>query len=206
MQDSIVNKNNEVNSITTKVVVIGASTGGPQALLKIFEDLPSVISVPIVVAQHMISEFLPQFVNSLSNDDINLKFELGEQNKALEAGRIYIAPGGSNMTVKIDNNGTKRLEISPSTAVLRPSIDMLMTSVANTYGANSLGIILSGMGKDGLEGMRAIKTAGGETITQDKDSSVVYGMAQAVNDQNLADFILPLPSIAGAIFRWSNTK
>jgi two-component system chemotaxis response regulator CheB len=184
-----------------KAVVIGSSTGGPSALREIFEALPDQISFPIVVAQHMMSEFLPDFVKGLDRD-IKLKVELGEQAMPVKLGNIYIAPGDTNMKVVDDGFGTKRLLLTPSIAILRPSVDILMASVATAYRAGCLGIILTGMGTDGLEGMRAIKAVGGKTIIQDKATSVVYGMAQSVNDEHLADSILALSDIAQAIVNW----
>ncbi len=202
MPPSITTKSpNNIPDNTAKAVVIGSSTGGPNALREIFKALPDQVSFPIIVAQHMMPEFLPEFVKAL-NRDIKLNVELGEQAMRVKLGNIYIAPGDSNMKVIDDGFGTKRLLLIPSKAILRPSVDILMASVATYYGTGCLGIILTGMGNDGLEGMRAIKAVGGKTIVQDEATSVVYGMAQAVNDENLADFISPLSDIAQEIIKW----
>jgi two-component system chemotaxis response regulator CheB len=192
-------------TLITRVVVIGSSTGGPQALREIFETLPDDLSISVIVAQHMLSEFVPEFVNSLSKN-IRMKIELGQQNTVLEPGVIYVAPGGSNTRAGIDSLGRRCLNVVPSTAILSPSVDILMASVATVYGIGCLGIILTGMGSDGLEGMRAIKAVGGKTVVQDKATSAVYGMAQSVNDEHLADLILPLSEISNEIISWSLAK
>jgi two-component system, chemotaxis family, protein-glutamate methylesterase/glutaminase len=189
---------------TSNVIVIGASTGGPSALLQILQGLPKVLSVPVLVAQHMPPEFVPEFVQSLAHDT-GLAIELGGQNATIEDGHIYVAPGDRDMKIVRDPLTTCRILLVPPSAFLKPSIDVLMTSVASVYGTSCLGVILSGMGVDGLEGMRAIKAAGGKTIIQDEATSAVYGMGQAVNNEHLADNILPLSAIASAIQTWSDS-
>jgi two-component system chemotaxis response regulator CheB len=188
--------------VSNKVVIIGSSTGGPQALIDIFRSLPADLPIPVVVAQHMLPKFIAPFVNSV-NKAVELPAYQGSEGLAIQPGGIYISPADSNMKLLRMPDGGVRVSIVPATMLLKPSVDILMTSAAAVYGEGCLGIILTGMGKDGLEGMRAIKASGGSTIIQDKSSSVVYGMAQAVFDEHLADKVLPLPSIASAIIEWS---
>jgi two-component system, chemotaxis family, protein-glutamate methylesterase/glutaminase len=185
-----------------KAVVIGASTGGPSAIMEILRELPNTLHVPVFVGQHMPAEFVPGFVNGLSRD-AHIPVEMASQNEVAGDGRIYVAPGDSDMKVIRDPLGKIHMLLVPPSTTLTPSIDVLMASVATVYGTGTLGIILTGMGVDGLEGMRAIKAVGGKTIVQDEATSAVYGMAQAVDNEHLADIILPLPAIAGAIAGWS---
>ena len=185
-----------------KAVVIGASTGGPSALSEILRELPETLGVPVFVAQHMPPEFVPGFVDGLSRD-AKLPVEMASQNEVAGGGRIYVAPGDSDMKLVRDPLGKTHMLLVPPSTTLTPSIDTLMASVATVFGTGTLGIILTGMGVDGLEGMRAIKAVGGKTIVQDEATSAVYGMAQAVDNEHLADIVLPLPAIAGAIAGWS---
>jgi two-component system chemotaxis response regulator CheB len=183
-------------------VVIGASTGGPQALGEILRSLPDNVTTPIFVAQHLPPAFVLEFIASVA-PALRMKIEIGTQNGAVSDGTIYVAPGDNDMKIMHDGAGIRHLIMVPASGMLKPSIDILMASAATEYGAGCLGIILTGMGVDGLEGMRAIKSVGGKTIVQDEATSAVYGMAQAVNKEHLADNVLPLPDIGGAIVEWS---
>lgn len=186
----------------TKAVVIGASTGGPSAIMEILRELPDTLEVPVFVAQHMPAEFVSGFVNGLSRD-AQIPVEMASQNEVAGDGHIYVAPGDNDMKLVRDPLGKIHTLLVPPSTTLTPSIDILMASVATVYGTGTLGIILTGMGVDGLEGMRAIKAVGGKTIVQDEATSAVYGMAQAVDNEHLADIILPLSAISGAIAGWS---
>ena len=175
------------------VVVIGASTGGPAALETLLPEFPAEFPYPIVVAQHLPRVFAKSFTDRL-RQHCSLPVVLAEQNTKLATG-IYIAPGGSTTTIN-----TKRdqptLEVEEDSHDLEtPSVSKLMASAAATYRDKTIGVILTGMGKDGLTGMEKIKESGGTTIVQDKSTSAVYGMGQAVVQKGLADAILPLPRI-----------
>lgn len=189
--------------IAPRVVVIGASTGGPSALAQILKQLPEKIPIPIFVAQHMPEEFLPDFVKGLRKEACD-NIHLATQNQRIEAGHIYISPSDRDALVIIDPLGDYHVILVDAYSDLRPSIDRLMASVATVYGAGCLGIILTGMGTDGLEGMRAIKAMGGRTVVQDKATSAVYGMAHAVESEQLADAVLPLSEIANRIIEWGS--
>jgi two-component system, chemotaxis family, protein-glutamate methylesterase/glutaminase len=190
------------NSLPEKAIVIGASTGGPSALLEILRILPGDLTVPVFIGQHMPPDFVPDFVQSLSRD-VLLPITIATPHEPPLHGHIYVAPGDQDLKVARGPLETPRLLLVPASTSLTPSIDVLMASVATVYGRGTLGIILTGMGVDGLEGMRAIKAAGGRTIVQDEATSAVYGMAQAVDNERLADAILPPPAIANAIASWS---
>jgi two-component system chemotaxis response regulator CheB len=152
----------------------------------------------------MSPDIIPEFVHSLSQG-VSLTVQLASQNEVIINNHIYVAPGDMDTRLILDPLGNSRILLFPPTTTLTPSIDVLMASAATVYGTHSLGIILTGMGVDGLEGMRAIKAVGGMTIVQDEATSAVYGMAQAVNNEHLADVVLPLQAIAEAIASWSTT-
>jgi two-component system chemotaxis response regulator CheB len=184
-----------------KAVVLGASTGGPAAIPSILKALPSDLGAPIFVAQHMPGEFMEEFVHGLSRNSL-VPVKLAAENEEVYSGQVYVGPGDYDMKLVRDPLGKVRVLLMPPYGTLRPSIDVLMSSVATVFGLGTLGVILTGMGVDGLEGMRAIKAVGGKTIVQDKATSVVYGMAQAVDKEHLADAVLPLSVIPGSIVNW----
>ncbi len=180
------------------VAVIGSSTGGPVALEQLLPLLPKNLPYPVIVAQHLPA----QFVNSLTDrlaKHCKLLVETAVDGDKLDPGTIYFAPGGANTEVVRSNTGQMMLSVTPSTEILTPSVDKLMISAAKMYGGATLGIILTGMGEDGLKGMKAIKEAGGHTIVQDEQSSVVYGMGRVVAEHGLADNLVPLGQIAEKI-------
>jgi two-component system chemotaxis response regulator CheB len=190
-----------LDSVAHRLVAIGASTGGPSALTQLLTALPGDQFVPIVVAQHMLEQLLPQFENHLA-DSLSQSVRLATDNTIIKNGVIYILPAECDTKIMRDSLGNPRFFNVPSSFTLRPSIDALMESAATVFASNCLGIILTGMGRDGLEGMRAIKELGGATIVQNEATSAVYGMAQAVENEHLADRILPLSDIPNAIYEW----
>jgi len=146
----------------------------------------------------------PKFTKSLAdrlNDLSEIKVKEAEHNDIVEAGTVYLAPGGYHMTVRKKSFISQVIEISenPSNTLHRPSVDVMMTSVVETYGRKTLGVIMTGMGKDGLEAIKLLKSTGGYSIAQDEDSCVVYGMPKAIVDANLADEIISLQRIAETI-------
>ena len=181
------------------IITIGCSTGGPMALQQIIPAIPPSIPSPIIIAQHMPETFtasLAERLNSLSK--INVKE--AEDNEPVEIGTVYIAPGGKHLLVK--RNGAKaiiNLSTEPEDNLYKPSIDIMMNSIAESYGKYSLGVILTGMGQDGLEGVRTIKEKGGVIIAQDEDSCVVYGMPKVIIEAGLSDHISPLDNVANEI-------
>ncbi|MBN1755393.1 hypothetical protein JW877_04170 [bacterium] len=178
-----------------RMIILGASTGGPQGISFILKNIPKLGSNNLIVALHMPQKFLLSFTRRLKKDT-GLDIRMAEDGMEIYGGMIMVAPGdysivfdkrNSLITIK-KYNGTQ----SPG---LHPSIDLLMSSAATLYGNRTLGIILSGMGKDGVEGMRAIHQSGGFTIAQDRNTSVVYGMPRAVKSEGFLNMVLGLPDI-----------
>ena len=183
------------------VVAIGASTGGPNALTELIPQLPADFPVPIVIVQHM-----PPLFTRLLSERLNTlaRLEVGEgaEGQKLQPGQVWIAPGGHHMTVA--RKGTEfvlGLNHDPQENSCRPAVDVLFRSVAQTYGANVLAVVLTGMGADGTRGSFDIRKAGGEVIVQDEASSVVWGMPGSVVAARLTDRIYPLDSIGPEVVR-----
>lgn len=183
------------------VVAIGASTGGPNALADVFAALPADFPVPIVVVQHMPPVFTQALAERLSRIS-NIPTCEANSGTELEPGRAWVAPGDHHLTIVRDGTcvRTKICQGSHENAC-RPSVDPLLRSVADIYGPNSLAVILTGMGQDGLRGCEVIRQAGGQILVQDEATSVVWGMPGVVARAGLADRVLPLSMIAGEIVR-----
>jgi two-component system chemotaxis response regulator CheB len=174
------------------LVAIGASTGGPNALTDLIEQIPAGFPVPILIVQHMPPLFTRLLAERLTSKGRVVVTEAVEGDEVV-SGRAWIAPGGYHMAVVA--NGDKkfiRLNQDPPENSVRPAVDVLFRSVAQHYGKNSLGVVMTGMGYDGLKGSESIRGAGGQVIVQDEASSVVWGMAGSVAQAGLADKILPL--------------
>ncbi len=181
-----------------KGVAIGASTGGPSAIETILRSLPGDFPSPIFVTQHMPDAFIKLFAERL-NKLSQLNVVKAEDGMRAEPSHVYIAPGNSHLTVKrVLKDVVIQLSKTPNT-LYRPSVDVMMESVGEVFRSNSVGIILTGMGNDGVRGAKAIKEKGGIIIAQDEKTSVVFGMPRAVIEENLADKILPLEKIPEAI-------
>lgn len=180
--------------VEDKIIVVGASTGGPQTLELVLPSLPSDFSIPILIVQHMPNRFFSESLSRHLNKNCLLKVNVASDNETISAPTVYLAPGGSHL--RVENRTIFLTKVSPDT--LSPSIDMAMQSIAKVYQENSIGIILSGIGDDGLEGMRSIKKAGGRTIVQD-ESALIFGMPKVVIDAGLADKVLPAEEIGRAI-------
>ena len=184
------------------IVAIGASTGGPPALQAIIPRLPKNLPVPVMVVQHM----PPTFTKSLA-DRLNALSQItvkeAEDGEPLNAGTAYIAPGSQHMTVS-RASASFRIGLSdePSDTLHRPAVDVMMHSVANVYNSKALGVILTGMGHDGLEGLKALKLRGGKVLAQNEESCVVYGMPRSVVENNLADKVVHIDKMANEIMAW----
>ena len=182
------------------VVAIAASTGGPKALMAILTALPSSIRVPILIVQHMPPMFTAQLAASLARHS-EISICEGADGQILASGTAYIAPGGYHMGITRTSNGqvAVRIHDSPLENACRPAADVLFRDVAAVYGENSLAVVLTGMGRDGLAGARVIVAAGGNVIAQDSATSVVWSMPGHVATTGLACAVLPLLHIGSHI-------
>ncbi len=186
---------------TVRVVVIGASTGGPNALTEIFSRLPADFPVPILIVQHMPPMFTRLLAERLSAES-QVRVEEGASGTVVQPGRAWLAPGDHHMIVVRDGLQYRLLlHKDPPENSCRPAVDVLMRSSAQAYGADQLAVILTGMGQDGLRGCEAIREVGGKVIAQDEATSVVWGMPGFVARAGLADKVLPLPQVADEILR-----
>ncbi len=183
---------------TEKVVVVGASTGGTEALKVFLESMPQ-DSPGIVIVQHMPEKFTSAFASRLDGIcDITVKE--AASNDTVIRGRALIAPGNQHVLLK--RSGARyfvEVKEGPLVSRHRPSVDVLFRSAARYAGSNALGVIMTGMGDDGAQGMKEMKDAGAFNIAQDEKTSVVFGMPQEAIKRNCVDKVLPLESIAGYV-------
>ena len=177
-------------------VVIGSSTGGPSALNQVLPALPGDISAGILVVQHMPPGFTRSLAARLAEASA-IAVKEAEAGDRLADGVALVAPGGHHMSVSDD--GEVVLSTDPPRNGVRPSVDTTMESAARVYGDRLVGVVLTGMGKDGAAGMAAIKAAGGRTIAEHESTCVIYGMPKAVIEQGLADVVVPIQEVADAI-------
>lgn len=177
-------------------VAIGVSTGGPPVVQKLLSELPADFPTPILIAQHMPKEFTATFAHRLDSlTQIRVKEAI--HGDVLEPGTAYIGKGGKHLTVQ--RKGAKvyiNLTREPADLLYHPSADVLFKSVAETYGGMTLGLILTGMGKDGVIGLAELKQRGGRILAQDEASCVVYGMPKAAVDAGLASAVMDVQSIS----------
>ena len=182
-----------------KLVVIGTSTGGPQALQSVVTRLPGNLPCGVVIVQHMPAGFtksLAERLNSISE----IAVKEAEHDEIIKPGQVYIAPGDYHLRIVPAGGGERKIVLSqePRVGNLRPTVNYMFDS-ASQFGRDLVSVIMTGMGSDGCEGMKKIKATGGYSIAQDENSCVVYGMPKAVVDAGLADEIRPLNKIAEAI-------
>jgi len=184
-----------------QVLAIGSSTGGPQALFALFRELKGKLDVPVLITQHMPKTFTTILAEHLRRI-VGGTCEEAKDGEALKAGRIYIAPGYYHMTVVAQ--GTERLirlNQEPPENFCRPAVDPMFRSLAQVYGKGLLGVVLTGMGHDGLKGGRVLAEAGGALLAQDEASSVVWGMPGAVANAGLCNAVLPMDRIGESIVK-----
>jgi len=183
-----------------RAIALGISTGGPMSLQRVIPKLSKKLSIPMFVVQHMPPKFtksLAERLNGLSEVEV----KEAEDKEIVKGGVVYIAPGGFHMTVEKTTNNHLQISISqfPADTLHRPSVDVMVNSVIKIYNKYTLGVIMTGMGRDGADAIKELKIKGGYSIAQDEESCVVYGMPKAVVDAGNADLVLPLENIANAI-------
>ncbi len=181
------------------IVAIGVSTGGPPAVQKVLSQLPADFPASILIAQHMPAAFTGPFAKRLDGV-CRIAVKEAENGERLRPGTAYIAPGGKHLRV---DQKISMVEVvvtpEPAEALYKPSANVLIESVAQAMGRRTLGVILTGMGSDGLEGVRVLKQKGGRALAQSDATCVVYGMPKAIVDAGLADEIIDIDDMASAI-------
>jgi len=189
-----------------RVIAIGASTGGPQALVRLLAMLPGDLPIAILVAQHMPERFTAAFAERLGRS-CPFSAQEASDGDLVARGRVLVAPGGRHLEVVRDAEGALRASIPAAEPLaLRrghcPSVDRLFASVARALGSRACAVVLTGMGRDGRAGIVAVKGLGGLTLAESQESAVVYGMPQAAAESGALDELLPLDGLAGRIVRF----
>lgn len=188
-----------------KVIVIAASTGGPKAVLDVMQHMPGDLGAAILIIQHMPEGFTMSFAERISWQSL-VKTKEAEDGDELAPGKAFVAPAGSHMV--LEKNAGKvliRLNQEPRVNFVRPSADVTMVSAADIFGQDTMGVVLSGMGRDGADGAGRIKEKGGSVIIQNMETSVVWGMPKAVYDAGLADKVLPVEEVSAAIVKYAGS-
>lgn len=196
--EEIVSKHRDISSkkpAKIDAVLLGASTGGPRVLFDIITKLPKNLGVPVLVVQHMPQGFTKAFAERLDKNS-SLNVIEARDGEYIQKNNVYIAPGGYHMLVK---DGRIALDMSPSIHGVRPAVDKLFISAGEYYKGNLLCCIFTGMGKDGAQGVKLIKSLGGYVIAQDEETSIVYGMPKAAIETGCVDEVLPDYKIADEI-------
>jgi two-component system, chemotaxis family, protein-glutamate methylesterase/glutaminase len=186
--------------VTRRIVVIATSTGGPRALTLLFAALRGTFPVPIVTVVHMPPGFTQGLASRLDSDS-ELTIREAEEGLVVAPGTMAVGRAGLHVRIRERADGACVLTLgaAPISTLHRPSADVLFSSAAETYGANVLAVVLTGMGSDGLEGARAVRNAGGRVIVEHASSCVVHGMPRVVAEAGLADAVVPLEGMAAAI-------
>lgn len=187
LNDSLLSKKKHL-----KAIVMGASTGGPKALVKAIQGISSNLSVPVFIVQHMPEGFTASFAKRLDTT-ASVKVVEAVHGQKIKSGTVYLAPGARHLTI---NGDRLELDTRPKVHGVRPAVDYLFETAAHTYGEHILAIVLTGMGSDGAPGCEVIKQHGGYILTQDKESSIVYGMPRVVVERGLSDQSASINEIA----------
>lgn len=184
-----------------KLVIIGASTGGPKAVSEVLPRISGNLSAGILLIQHMPGDFTKDFAKRLDFES-ELRVKEAKEGDAIEPGKVLVAPGDFHMVVK---RGTDQNFVSinrdPEMHNIRPSVSVTMLSAAPIYRDKTIGVILTGMGSDGVEGIELIKHFGGKTLAEDESTAIVYGMPKAAIEKGIIDKALPIYDIAAEIER-----
>ncbi len=178
-------------NLTSNIIVMGASVGGPRTIKTVLKMIPNDILCPILVVQHLTPHFVETFAKSL-NDSIRLKVKIAEDKELLKPGIVYIAPGEKHMEISVINKKSCiKTFVGPPVHFCIPSIDVLFHSAVRVYGNRTMGILLTGMGEDGVDGLGAIRKRGGKTIAESQETAVLYGIPKFAADKGYAGLILP---------------
>jgi len=191
---------NSDKKIRHEILSIGASTGGPPALQHILSSLPGDFPIPVVIAQHMPKLFTQSFAQRL-NALSRLEVKEAEDKEVLKAGVALVAPGDTHISLKRRGRDVVVEFVDGAKFIYRPSVDLLLSTTAEAYESLSIGVILTGMGSDGLAGMKELKSKNGYVIAQNEETCVVYGMPKAVINANITDAVLPVDKIPEEIMR-----
>ncbi len=186
-----------------KLVAIGASTGGPQVIQTILSNLPKNFPVPVLIVQHMVAGFIAGFVEWL-NQTSSLPVHVARHDEHIQAGHAYVAPDGTQMKIKSDGKVSLMNDVSENG--LCPSVSYLFSSAAYEFGKNAVGILLTGMGRDGAKELKLMKEAGAITIAQDKESSVIHGMPGEAIRLDAAVYVFPPEKIVAALVSLVNNR
>jgi len=188
-----------VTQPATHVVVVASSTGGPNALAHVLAAMPARLGAAVLVAQHMPPGFTASLARRL---DALCALPVREaiHGEPLETDRVYLAPGGLHLVVdEVDGAPRAMLDVGAPLWGVRPAADLLFASAARVFGARVVGVVLTGMGRDGAAGLRDVRGAGGSALVQDRSSCVVFGMPQAALDAAGADRVVPLAELGAAV-------
>ena len=184
------------------LLVVGASTGGPSAIQRVLMELPASYPFPVIVVQHMPPVFTRQFAMRLErNTSLNCKE--AEDGDTLLPGRVLVAPGGFHLVISGSDTRVAKVVRKRDGDRYVPSVDISMKSAANAYGSTAIGVVLTGMGSDGAQGLLEISQAGGMTIAESEESAVVYGMPRAAVSSGAAQAVLHLDGIGKKILKYS---
>ncbi len=179
---------------------IGASAGGPRALLALLSDLAIPPTVHVFLVQHIHHKFTGLLERRL-REVSSLPVQIAEDGATADPGCLYVAPGGRHLVIERQWPATfrTRLNDGPAQHGVRPSVDALFESLARAFGGRAIGVVLTGMGRDGLAGARAIKGHGGTVLAEAESSCLIYGMPRALAEAEVVDRLVPLPDMARAI-------
>jgi len=188
--------------VPPSIIALGTSTGGPKALQEILPLLPADLPVGVLIVQHMPKGFTGPFAKRLNNL-CKISVREAEHDDMIDPGVVYIAPAGLHMTVRRKTASKTCIQLSPlpQPTLHTPSVDVMMLSVADVFQSLAMGVIMTGMGADGAQGMQAIFRAGGLTVGQDEPSCTVYGMPRACAEMNTLNHVVPLMHIPDQIMQ-----
>lgn len=182
-----------------QVVAIAASLGGPKALAEVLEDLPAGFGAPVLICQHITPGFSDDLARWLASETGHRVHEASDGQRLVK-GEFFVAP--SHLHLLVTSGGTIKLDDSAPVGGFKPSCDLMLRSVAQTFGNRGIGVVLTGMGSDGARGLKDLRAAGGHTIAQDKETSIVFGMPGQAVALGAAELVLPIDQIGEQLSRW----